>query len=222
MLMLEKSLPPLPHELNLRPQVEQPDARPRTVYTYDPRQMPPGASPPIEDLAAPRPPFRNADTRRQSFGGMTSRPNVIAQTIPAPGVYGQDFKPPSGRYDEFGASRRSLGYFQEKKQPNLTTPSKRKSRFGLATLLGRKSQMLDNELMAGGVSQDFPSPRRSTSDPRDEAVSNSGYAHSGSRHSVGPRMSVMSRKAIDELVCQDQDFVAYRYPSNDQRLDLLR
>lgn len=216
-LMLEKSLPPLPHELsNARPPA---DPRPRTVY--DPRLMPPGASPPVQNLAAPRAPFRDAEARRQSFGGMTTRPNI--QTLPTQGVYANDFKPPGARYDEFGGSRHSLGYFQEKRIPNshLTTPSKRRSKFGLSSLLGRKSQMYNVD---GLDSQEFPIPRPSNSDIRDDVTSTSGFAHSGSRHSVNPRMSVMSRKAIEELhsIQQDDDFIAYRYPSTDQQLDLLR
>ncbi|KIJ93721.1 hypothetical protein K443DRAFT_684250 [Laccaria amethystina LaAM-08-1] len=58
-----------------------------------------------------------------------------------------------------------------------------------------------------------------------------GYPTSTSRHSAlsmgasnntNLRMSVTSRKALEELVAQDPDFVAYRYPSNDQQLDLFR
>ena len=36
------------------------------------------------------------------------------------------------------------------------------------------------------------------------------------------RMSVASRRAIEELVDQDPNFVAYRYPSVDQNIALLR
>ena len=36
------------------------------------------------------------------------------------------------------------------------------------------------------------------------------------------RMSVASRRAIEELVDQDPNFVAYRYPSVDQNITLLR
>jgi hypothetical protein len=66
-------------------------------------------------------------------------------------------------------------------------------------------------------------------DAQDDMTTN-GYTTSTSRHSAlssnppnsGLRMSVTSRKALEELVQQDPDFVAYRYPSSDQRLDLLR
>lgn len=218
MLSREKSLPPLPPDENFRPLV---DPRPQTVYTYDPRQRPPGASPPVQDLAAPRAPFYAADSRRQSLGGLTSRPS--AQTLPAKGaVYAQENMAPE-RYDEFGISRRSLGYLEhiEEKHPTPrpATPSKRKSKFGLATFLGRKSQVYDGDFLG---SPELPGSRKSISDGRDDVLSNGGYTNSASRHSVGPRMSVMSRKAIEELVSQDPNFVAYRYPSSDQRLDLLR
>jgi len=63
-------------------------------------------------------------------------------------------------------------------------------------------------------------------------VATIGYAASASRHSAisastnapspNLRMSVTSRKALEELVQEDPEFVAYRYPSNDQRLDILR
>ena len=35
-------------------------------------------------------------------------------------------------------------------------------------------------------------------------------------------MSIMSRKAIEEFVEQDHDFVVYRYPSQSQPVDLIR
>ena len=77
----------------------------------------------------------------------------------------------------------------------------------------------------------FPSIGYSLYDTQDDVATN-GYAASTSRHSAisastntqspNLRMSVTSRKALEELVQQDPEFVAYRYPSNDQRLDLLR
>lgn len=80
--------------------------------------------------------------------------------------------------------------------------------------------------MTENVAYQFPVIRKSGSDGQDEVLTN-GYATSTSRHSAlstaaGQRMSVVSRKALEELVSQDTEFVAYRYPSNEQRLDLLR
>jgi hypothetical protein len=219
-LMREKSLPPLPDEINLHPPTDQLDSQPRTMYPHDHRQIPAGASPPVQDFFAPRAPFHAEEARRQSFGGITTRPNFTAQTLPSKGLYVQEFSPPANKYNEFGTSRRSLGYLDhiEEKQPILTTPSKRKSKFGLTAFLGRKSQTYDRNLL---VSHDSSTSRRSTSDVRDDITSNGGYGTSASRHSVGPRMSVMSRKAVEELVEQDPTFVAYRYPSGDQRIDFL-
>jgi hypothetical protein len=244
MLLREKSLPPLPHEINLHPPADQPDSQPRTVFPYDHSQIPAGASPPVQDFSAPRAPYYTEDARRQSFGGITSRPNYTTQTLPSRGMYAQELKAPATSYNEFGGSRRSLGYMehvQEKQHTTPYTPSKRKSKFGLATFLGRKSQVYDRDLLA---SHDSPVSRRSTSDTRDDVTYNGSFATSGSRHSITPRMSVISRK-VEELVeqvhirfrsaalasllltllanlSQDPTFVAYRYPSSDQTVDLLR
>lgn len=200
-LMREKSLPPLPDESNIYPPVDQPNSQPQMVYSYDHRQIPPGASPPVQDLAAPRAPFRIDEDRRESFSGLISRPNFTSQTLPSKGLYARELRPPANPYSEFGTSRRSLGYLehiQEKEaEPMPTMPSKRKSKFGLPSFLGRKSQTYDNILL----SNDYSAARRSTSDAHD-ITSSGGYATPGLRYNVGPRMSVMSRKAIEELVEQ--------------------
>jgi hypothetical protein len=165
-------------------------------------------------------PFGSPDIRRQSFGGMSSRPNLAVQTIPMPPDSRKSF---GLRYDEFGISRRSLGrleYVQEHPPvPRIpVTSMKRKSRFGLSSLLGKKSTPPEQEYTDENVAM-----RRSISDGQDDMMTN-GVGTSVSRHSVGPhtRMSVTSRKALEERVAQDPEFVAYRYPSNNQRLDLLR
>jgi hypothetical protein len=95
---------------------------------------------------------------------------------------------------------------------------KRKSKFGLSALLGKKNIPSDVEYTDENIVM-----RRSGSDGQDDPLT-SGYATSGSRHSGGahPRLSITSRKALEERVAQDPEFVAYRYPSNNQRLDLLR
>jgi hypothetical protein len=233
LLLREKSLPPLPGEPGSRTLSNGTavDPRPRTVYTYDPRQLPPGSSP-AHDFLPPNAPFRGPDIRRQSFGGMSSRPNLVVQTLP---VYSKQSGGPDPRagfgpnYDEFGLSRRSLGrldHVQEHpRTPKIraTTP-KRKSRFGFSTLLGKKPPSHEQQYTNENLVHQFPQMRRSGSDGQDDLTN---YATSTSRHSAlsaGPntRMSVTSRKALEERVSQDPDFVAYRYPSNDQRLDLLR
>lgn len=100
------------------------------------------------------------------------------------------------------------------------TPTKRKSRFGLSSLLGKRASK-EKE------AHRFPTMRNSgTSDD----IMTNGYNTSISRHSgmslggsgPGPRLSITSRRALEELVSQDAEFVAYRYPSSEQRLDLAR
>ncbi|KAJ7783179.1 hypothetical protein B0H16DRAFT_1495735 [Mycena metata] len=222
----DKSLPPLPMEALGHP----PDARPRTVMSYT--QPPPGSGP-AHDFVPPQAPFRTAEMRRQSFGGLSSRPAVGLQTVPVTQPVDFDPRRPFGaRYDEYGLSRRSLGRLDNLQEHpavrNSPAPStmKRRSRFGLSALLGKKSSQNKPEVnMMYNGAQNFPTMRSSGSDGPDEVPN--GYATtSTSRHSAfsmgGPRMSVTSRKALEELVAQDADFVAYRYPSNDQHLDILR
>lgn len=225
MMMREKSLPPLPHELRGRPQTE----RPMTFYTYGQQSNGQGADH-RSDFLPPHAAFRTSETRRQSFGGTTSRPNLGLQTLPVPSTSANDQRRSlAPNYDEFGFSRGSLGRLQHVlEDPQLnstTTPSKRKSRFGLSSLFGKKSG--DRQSAYDSHEQEFPTLRRSGSGGHDELLTNGGNATSTSRHSsggpgTGPRMSVASRKALEELVAQDPEFVAYRYPSSDQRLDLLR
>lgn len=232
MLSREKSLPPIPSEepANLSPIAD----RPRTVYTYDPR--------PLHDtnlandfLIPPNAPFRSGDIRRQSFGGVSSRPKLLSQPVHDHGnsaTFGTH-RSFGAQYDEFGSSRRSLNRIDNLQVPSLSIlrspapapkDNKRKSKFGLSSLLGKKSNK----------SQDFTQEKAAflfptTSDSQDEWLPN--YTTSNSRHSAlsmsspaqfNPRMSVTSRKALEELVSQDSEFVAYRYPSSDQRLDFYR
>jgi hypothetical protein len=135
------------------------------------------------------------------------------------------------RYDEFGASRRSLSrlsnapaLLQDSSRAldrTVPTPSKRRSFFGLSSLFGKKSQDTSRTSTYGSM-QTFPSlsPSRSPYDEDDTRVT--GYDHS-SMASAATRSSLAPpRRALADLVAQDPEFVAYRYPSNDQRLDLLR
>jgi hypothetical protein len=175
------------------------------------------------DLAPPEAPFRCAD-RRQSFNGTTS-PNLGVQTLPL--IKPVDFdsgRSVGRRYDEFGSSRRSLGVLDHIQENHIPQPTKRKSKFGLNSLLGKKNDkreqeynnQYDNRLVAS-----LPY------DAQDD-MTTTGYATSTSRHSAlsssaaNMRMSTYSRKPLEELVQQDTEFLAYRYPSTEQRLDLLR
>ncbi|KAK0437543.1 hypothetical protein EV421DRAFT_1017567 [Armillaria borealis] len=231
-LTREKSLPPLPGEARRRSNNAPPSAdRPQTVYTFDTRRPPPGAGP-THDFLPPQAPFRNPEARRQSFGGLTSRPNLdgLSDRVRNQTMTGYGQRQSMGpTYDEFGGSRRSLRLDYAATTSNRNSvpqPTKRKSRFGLSSLLGKKQP--ERNLMQENVAQQFPSFRQSAgSDALDEVTTNGGYATSASRHSAfsgvgGPRMSITSRKALEELVAQDTEFVAYRYPSNDQHLDLAR
>ncbi|CAA7263164.1 unnamed protein product [Cyclocybe aegerita] len=228
-LSREKSLPPLP--VGEAPAQVLPSDRPRTVYTFDSRALPPGTASPY-DFLPPQAAFRTTDTRRQSFSGTSSRPDLAVHTMPVnkPVDFGSN-RSFGARYDEFGISRRSLGRLdQVQEQVRAISPlpsSKRKSKFGLASLLGKKNDKRDHDHMQENIGHQFPSMGQH--DNQDDMTTN-GYTASISRHSAlssgtpnaHPRMSVTSRKALEELVQQDPDFVAYRYPSNDQRLDLLR
>lgn len=232
-LSREKSLPPLPP--GEAPARQSPDSRPQTVYTYTPQLLPPGSGP-AHDFLPPQAPFRNGDTRRQSFGGMTSQPNLRLQTMPASKAVEFDGRRSLGpRYDEFGLSRRSLGRLEHVQEHPTRSASpvpstKRKSKFGFASFLGKKQPIQKQESFQDDSRLQFPSMRQFDYEAQDDPATN-GYATSTSRHSAlsmgasnnpNLRMSVTSRKALEDLVDQDPDFVAYRYPSNDQQLDLLR
>lgn len=230
-LSRDKSLPPLP--TGEVPARVLPSDRPQTFYGLDSRALPPGAGP--ADFLPPQAPFRTDSARRQSFGGTSSRPNLNLQTMPTTQPVDFDARRSFGpRYDEFGISRRSLGRLdnvQEKSRATSPHPSsKRKSKFGLSSLLGKKSEKREPDFVQQeNIVHQFPSMGFSSYDVQDDATTN--HATSTSRHSAfssgaaanpNLRMSVTSRKALEDLVQQDPEFVAYRYPSNDQRLDLLR
>ncbi|KAI6046162.1 hypothetical protein EDC04DRAFT_3016213 [Pisolithus marmoratus] len=211
-LSREKSLPPLPGERKPRLQNIGSESRPQSFYTYDPRH---GNYDP-QDLAPPHAPFRS-ETRRQSFSGITSRPTLGIQTMP----FGSHdhARNPNGLYNEFGISRRSLGRLDniEENPPVPSTP-KRKSKFIFASLLGKKSNHPCE--ISGSISHEFPRLSTPVCDGNEDSLHS---AYTSSRQSAGPRMSIISRKAIEELVDQDREFVAYRYPSQKQSLsDLLR
>ncbi|KAF8552523.1 hypothetical protein OG21DRAFT_1415993 [Imleria badia] len=210
-LSREKSLPPLPGEVKLRAQYGVGgDPRPQTLYTtYDLRHL--GQD--MQDLAPPHAPFQN-ESRRQSFGGTGTRPNLGIQTLPLQGSQDR-MRAPNGMYNEFGVSRRSLGRLGDiEENPAPPTPTKRKNKFGLATLLGKKSS---TPVETNG--HEFPRLTSLVYDPIDD---NLAIAYTNSVSRLGPRLSVASRKAIEERVEQDRDFVAYRYPSQTQPpIDLI-
>ncbi|PFH51469.1 hypothetical protein AMATHDRAFT_58835 [Amanita thiersii Skay4041] len=232
-LFREKSLPPLPGEIpqqHLIPVFNNEVTRPRSIYTELPQQLD-NTDLLASDFTMPNVIFGRADIRRQSFGGMTSRPNM--QGVLPRAVVNSETRGTLGlRYNQFGQSRRSLGRLEhtlECPAVSISSPAaKRRNKF-LTSLLGKKSSRNLQPSHDENVDflHQFPSMRRSGSDGQDEAGP-SGYATSASRHSgMGgtyshQRTSLVSRKVLEELVPQDPEFVAYRYPSNDQRLDLLQ
>lgn len=259
----DKSLPPIPlTEDGVRipmMQQQQMDMRPRTVMTYDPRpvsQMDPYTQSSTFLAAQPQPPFRNEYPRRQSFNGLGSSPNLVPQpernygTVAYPSG---SLRATSGEpYNEFGglAPGSQAESMRQRSSTLLSTPTtptshKRRSRFALSALLGKKSSGHDQHLHS-----DSPQPRSSGSEAKHsealgygnpmqhhEANVNLGLglggvhsplgsgtagSGSGSGHGTNARMSMASQKKLDALVDQAPEFVAYRYPSNDQNLDLLR
>jgi hypothetical protein len=205
----DKVLPPLPGEPQPRsPTHAQAEARPRTLFSYDMREVNGG-----QELTAPQAPFATLEKRRQSFNGLSNPPSdLVVQTIHARRA---DFDPE--KYGEFGASRSAL----VSSPVPIQRPPKHKSRFGFASLLGRKSSTPVPDLEP----VEFPLGRSSASEARHEAEMGMHYGNleAGQGH-VFPRMSMSltTRKNIEVLVDQSPDFVAYRYPSGDQNLHLLR
>lgn len=145
LLSRDKSLPPIPGE----PAVEFPgntglDGRPQTMYDL----LQNSSNPMSRGLMPPQAPFRTPDTRRQSFGGMASSPHPAVQSLPSRSPYGRGTLnvPPflaEEKYAEFGASSPSLTQWgTQGGKRAMTTPSKpkkRRSRFGLTSLFGKKS-----------------------------------------------------------------------------------
>ncbi|KAH9176407.1 hypothetical protein EDB89DRAFT_158420 [Lactarius sanguifluus] len=209
----DKMLPPLPGEVQLRAPVHaQTELRPRTLFSYDMREVNGGQA-----LTAPQAPFSRTEMRRQSFNGLSNPPSgLVVQTMPARRA---DFD--SEKYGEFGASRSVLVPSSLQAQQ----PAKRKSKFGFASLLGRKTStpVQDPEPV------EFPLGRGSGSEARHEAEMGMHYGNTMANGEAGqghvfPRlsMSLTTRKNIEALVDQSPDFVSYRYPSGDQNMQLLR
>jgi hypothetical protein len=208
-LSLDKSLPPLPAgerappTSNLFPDrsrsVAVPDATvPVASYRHHPQR----------ELSAPDSGFRFEDAaRRQSFNGLNSRPDL-------PRGAGQGI-PPGMRYDDFGASRHSVAVFE----PVPGATSQRKSRFGIGTLLGRKEKGSGRHRQYASVTMPASRAREISFD----AFATQVTAPSLSERSLSQHgLSLSSRRPLDDIVPQEPDFVAYRYPSKNERLDLSR
>lgn len=215
-MSIHKSLPPLPAEAldaeitvigGVLPTSDHQRRLSSIIAAIDP-----------EGLPTPQPSFRNAEVRRQSFSGITSKPDFsFRRTAPLPS------QSLTTKYDEFGASRRSLGPLEDLRghsrgASSPTSTKRRKSKFGLSSLFGRFSLAAQESKTAPSVAYIFPSD---SVDDRQEMWPNDNL-QPDSRRSFAPRLSVASRKAIEELVDQDPEFVAYRYPSVGQSLEFLR
>lgn len=207
----DKTLPPVPGEIPSRsPTVAQGEIRPRTLFSYDMREVN-GE----QVLVAPQPPFAREERRRQSFNGLgNSRPSLAIQSLPS---RRNDIDPE--KYGMFGGSRSALVPASQQQ------PMKRKSRFSFASLFGRKNSVP----LQVSEPVEFSLGRSSASDARHEAELGMHYgnlmaeAEAGQGHTF-PRMSMSltTRKNIESLVDQSPDFVAYRYPSVDQNIHLLQ
>jgi len=203
----DKMLPPLPGEIQSRTLTSaQGEARSRTVSSYDMREVN-GE----QVLIAPQAPFSSTERRRQSFHGLGNLPpGLVTRTLPTRRT---GFDPE--KYVGFGGSHE----VSVPALPQTQRPAKRKSKFGFASLLGRK-------VVQDSEPAEFPLGRSSGSEARHEAELGMQYgslmANSGAEHTF-PRlsMSLMTRKNIENLVDQSPDFVAYRYPSGDKSLHLL-
>ncbi|KAJ1304497.1 hypothetical protein OPQ81_005643 [Rhizoctonia solani] len=201
-----KSLPPLPSEAFTRGNGRLPmDARPQTLAAYGPRrsELNIAAAFSQEPLVAPRAPF-GTETRRQSFGGLTARPDLDGPLAPPPRI--------GTRYDEFGSSRRSLGSLDNRDRYTINgkPESTKRGSMGrrLASFLtGGHKKREEWEPNFGRNAEQYPGPGQFTH----RETPTAGYA----------RSMTASGKRLDSVPMDD--FVAIRYPSAEcQSLDMLR
>ncbi|KAL5484879.1 hypothetical protein ACEPAI_7521 [Sanghuangporus weigelae] len=240
---LHKSLPPLPNEAPASQSMPTPIDSPRPVTMFDMNTHSHLSAPNMNEqrnemLGSPQPYF-SRDVRRQSFGGMASRPDLTASgTFPLSSGRGNTrsgmgaAQDPFGYspYSEMGTMRMSVSGSRSTGRLGLglaaddtvrcesdKTVGKRRSRFGLSNLTppGPPTSELDQH-QDGSPSVTEYGVGNGSSRSRHNG---NGYMTPGQGAS---RMSVASRRAIEELVDQDPKFVAYRYPSVDQNIALLR
>jgi hypothetical protein len=207
----EKSLPPLPPDIDTSTYLTVPNQnlRPQLSPASDPRDIGLGVQPPQTD-------YRDGDVNRKSFFGDPVRPDFGNQ------ANGWEERRVAGqRYDEFGESRYVGASRLVQDQPGVqTSPARRRSKFGFPNLLPKKTPPPQPRTTFSP--QDYFTVR---SHDGDDMLSN-GYATSISKHSATstgtPKMSLTTRKNIEERVTQDREFIAYRYPSGDQGLEVQR
>ncbi|CAE6517982.1 unnamed protein product [Rhizoctonia solani] len=224
-----KSLPPLPSEAfsrgNGRPLM---DGRPQTLAVYGSRRSDLNMSTAFsqEPLVAPRAPF-GTETRRQSFGGLTARPDLDGQLAPPPRV--------GTRYDEFGASRRSLGSLDNLDNRNRYTINGKAG----STKRGSMGRRLASFLTGGHKKREDWEPHFGRSGEHHPSYPGPGQLHREVDGSLSElegsdpdpalqtptagyaRSMTASGKRLDSVPMDD--FVAIRYPSAEcQSLDMLR
>ena len=298
MMMIHKSLPPLPPGEIPIPNPARPMASASLLPNFgtpppDMAMLPNGDQSSIQ-FGVLNSPFRaqGNDGRRSSFGGVTTRPVVQLDSPPL----GAQTMQPQRAYRQTGNGMvfNDMGYVingtvpivkGQRSSPQLrpnTSPStpksekssKRRSRFGLSALLGKKDKDRDYANSRNGdisvhsqtLSADydyqtmknpssdgtgytngltapnwrFGQPKRPGSssslvivepemvigEPPSMVLSSpSGENAPRSLNATGRQpshASSMTGKRVEDLVARDDDFVAYRYPSTDQQLDLPR
>jgi len=298
--MIHKSLPPLPPGETPVPNLMSSASLPPNFGTPEPDMVflsNENRSP--QNLGMPHAPFRAPahDGRRQSFGGAMTRPVVQLDSPPLAAQTMQPQRPYQQNstgmgYDEMGYfhNGNTPGVKSQRSSPQLrptTSPTtaksekahKRRSRFALSTLLGKKDkdrdqtsskhsdfapqerltpsvysqphssadydyQTMRNPSSDGmGYTNGFTAPVRPFSQTRGVGSSSSlvdpemvmgrppsMFFSSPSGENVPRSMTgrqpshtgSMTGKRVEDLVARDDDFVAYRYPSTDQQLELPR
>lgn len=224
-----KDLPPLPSETMSIPMHSPLEARPVTAYELD---------------GPPRPQFAS-EPRRQSFSGLIGHPIESFSKAISRSRKNSELAPPrfsTVYYDEFGRSSMSLGRLDDPRHVeqlssnksadalNVSTRShKTRSRFGLSSLFGRRSVEREEGLKQSALDGTGLAPSdgriyaRQAERPPGPRLSRSDNALRDSRTSVVtfPRSSTTSSRRLDYLIPQEDNFVAYRYPSEVERLDIL-
>ncbi|KAI0309309.1 hypothetical protein OF83DRAFT_1158913 [Amylostereum chailletii] len=222
------------HPPSQHPPPPQLETRPRTLFTYD--------ADPSAALVAPHAPFRLEAGRRQSFGGLGSAPNMhmhVQTDAQAYAEFGAQRRAPPGP----ATATTTTTPTKRKSKFGFA------SLLGKKTTPVGKGQGLEREPQETGVEYPFPATATATahssgSEARHEAQMMGFGGAAPSMMSVGmsvgsvtsasghqqlqqaqfPRMSMSlaSKKNIEHLVDQAPDFVAYRYPSGDAPLGIMR
>ena len=254
--------PPPPSEQGMRPMSSSTTTpynmtRPNTILNPNEAFLPPG---PLRDDAY--------DSRRQSFGGMTTRPDFLppgaAQGLQTKrSIPGMTYTDSPTAYQEFGIPY-ERGYAAAPYSNGTLsdgTKAKRRSRFMLPFLSKKEKekpalapQPANGDTMrystyAGPVSSQFLPPSRAPFSHSQKSRSSAsltvpdfapgmmnsaattpysqpfGFNDSG-RPISGASTFVNGQRPnkllIDEVVPRDNEFVAYRYPSTEQTLDITR